>query len=64
MPLADGHTDTVTALAGTHGADVHAVDRHYGGTALMRAAEHGHTDTVNALAGTHGANVDTVGRYG
>ena len=50
----------MNALAGTHGANVHAVDRHYGGTALMRAAEHGHTDIVNALAGSHGANVDAV----
>ena len=34
----NGHTATVTALAGTHGANVDAVDRD-GRTALMRAAE-------------------------
>ena len=54
-----GHTDIVNALAGSHGANVDAVDR-FGRTALMYAAEHGHTDIVNALAGTHGANVDAA----
>ena len=44
----NGHTDTATALAGTHGADVDAVDRD-GRTALMIAADHVHTATVNAL---------------
>ena len=55
----NGHTDTVTALAGTHGANVDAVDRN-GWTALMFAARNGHTATVNALVGTHGANVDAA----
>ena len=54
-----GHTDTVNALAGTHGANVDAVNIGWH-TALMHAASNGHTDTVNALAGTHGANVDAV----
>ena len=49
----------MNALAGTHGANVDAVDRD-GKTALMRAAWNGHTATVTALAGTHGANVDAV----
>ena len=53
----------MNALAGTHGANVDAVDR-VGRTALMLAAENGHTDIVNALAGTHGANVDAVDRDG
>lgn len=44
----DGHTDTVTALVGTHGADVVAVDE-YGWTALKHAAENGHRATVTAL---------------
>ena len=56
----DGHTATVNALAGTHGANVDAVDIEDGRTALMHAAKDGHTDIVNALAGTHGANVDAV----
>ena len=55
----NGRTDTVTALAGTHGADVEAVNSD-GKTATMWAAQYGHADTVNALAGTHGANVDAV----
>ena len=59
----NGHTDTVNALAGTHGANVDAVDE-FGMTALMLAAQNGHTDTVNALAGTHGANVDAVDECG
>jgi ankyrin repeat protein len=33
----NGHTDTVNALAGTHNANVEAVDR-WGRTALMLAA--------------------------
>ena len=33
----NGHTDTVNALAGTHGANVDAVDK-VGQTALMLAA--------------------------
>ena len=53
----------MNALAGTHGANVDAVDRN-GLTALMHAAMYGHTDTVNALAGTHGANVDAFNRRG
>ena len=57
----NGHTATVTALAGTHGANVDAVDR-FGRTALMLAAKHGHTATVTALAGSHGANVDACRR--
>jgi hypothetical protein len=52
----NGHIDTVNALAGTHNANVEAVDR-WGKTAMMFAAELGHTDTVNALAGTYNANV-------
>ena len=59
----NGHTDIVNALAGTHGANVDAVDND-GRTALMLAAANGHTDTVNALAGTHGANVDAVDMSG
>ena len=59
----NNHTATVTALAGTHGANVDAVNRD-GRTALMRAANNGHTDTVNALARTHGAKVDAVDRWG
>jgi ankyrin repeat protein len=60
----NGHTDTVNALAGTHNANVEAVDED-GWTALMRAArDRGHTDTVNALAGTHNANVDAVDQKG
>jgi ankyrin repeat protein len=55
----NGHTDTVNALAGTHNANVEAVDRN-GWTALMLAAQNGHTDTVNALAGTYNANVEAV----
>jgi ankyrin repeat protein len=55
----NGHTDTVNALAGTHNANVEAVDEE-GWTALMLAAHNGHTDTVNALAGTHNANVEAV----
>ena len=43
-----GHTDTVNALAGTHNANVEAVDED-GWTALMYAAYDGHTDTVDAL---------------
>ncbi|MEO2191832.1 MAG: ankyrin repeat domain-containing protein, partial [bacterium] len=54
-------TDTVHALAGTHNANVEAVNR-YGRTALMIAAVNGHTDTVNALVGTYNANVDAVDR--
>ena len=38
----------MTALAGTHGADVEAVDSD-GWTALMLAAMYGHTATVTAL---------------
>ena len=53
----------ISTLAGTHGANVDAVDE-YGDTALTVAAEHGHTDVVNALAGTHGANVDAANRDG
>ena len=53
----------MNALAGTHGANVDAVDRH-GWTALICAAQNGRTATVNALAGTHGANVDARDRYG
>ena len=49
----NGHTDTVNALAGTHNANVEAVDQD-GWTALMWAAQNGHTDTVNALR-RHGA---------
>ena len=49
----------MNALAGTHGANVDAVNRD-GKTALMFAAMNGHTATVTALAGTHGANVDAV----
>ena len=59
----NGHTDIVTALAGTHGANVDAVDK-FGRTALMLAAKQGHTATVTALAGTHGANVDAVDSRG
>ena len=59
----EGHTATVNALAGTHGANVDAVDK-IGWTALMLAAWNGHTDTVTALAGTHGANVDAVDNDG
>jgi ankyrin repeat protein len=44
----EGHTDTVNALAGTHNANVEAVDED-GSTVLMLAARSGHTDTVNAL---------------
>ena len=58
-----GHTDVVNALAGTHRANVDAVDIH-GWTALMLAARNNHTATVTALAGTHGANVDAVNRDG
>ena len=43
-----GHTDTVNALAGTHGANVDPVDTG-GKTALMLAAQNNHTATVNAL---------------
>ena len=50
MPPGIGHTDTVNALAGTHGANVDAVDN-LGRTALMLAAEIRHTATVNALKG-------------
>ena len=50
----------VTALAGTHGANVGAVANTGGVTALMWAAMKGHTATVTALAGTHGANLETV----
>jgi ankyrin repeat protein len=49
----NGNTDTVNALAGTHNANVNAVDR-YGETALMVAARDGYTDTVHALR-RHGA---------
>jgi ankyrin repeat protein len=59
----DGHTATVNALAGTHNANVEAVNQN-GTTALMLAAEFGHTATVNALAGTHNANVEAVNHYG
>ena len=55
----EGHTATVNALAGTHNANVEAVDED-GWTALMWAAREGHTDTVNALAGTHNANVEAA----
>ena len=58
-----GHTATVKALAGTHGANVDAVNVN-GWTALMLAAKYGHTDIVNALAGTHGASVDAVDEDG
>ena len=51
----------ISSLAGTHGANVDAVDRK-SRTALMIAAWNGHTDIVNALVGTHGANVDAVSR--
>jgi len=44
-----GHTDTVNALAGTHNANVEAVEDHDDWTALMLAAMNGHTDTVRAL---------------
>jgi hypothetical protein len=37
-------TETVNALAGTHNANVKAVDDAYGKTALMRAAMYGPTD--------------------
>ncbi len=37
-------SDTVNALAGTHNANVKAVDDAYGKTALMRAAMYGPTD--------------------
>ena len=53
----------ISSLAGTHGANVDAVDE-YGDTALMIAAWNGHTAIVNTLAGTHGANVDARDRYG
>ena len=53
----------ISSLAGTHGANVDAVDE-YGDTALMKAAWNGHTDIVNALAGSHGANVDAVDNEG
>ena len=44
----NGHTDTVNALVGTHGANVDALDT--GGlTALRWAAWNGQTATVNAL---------------
>ncbi len=43
-----GHTGTLNALAGTHNANVEAVDED-GWTALMLAAYDGHTDTVDAL---------------
>jgi len=59
----NGLTDTVNALAGTHNANVEAVDR-YGWTALMYATYGGHTDVVNLLAGTHNANVDAVDEDG
>ena len=59
----NGHTDIVNALAGTHNANVEAVDNE-GWTALMWAARNGHTDTVNVLAGTHNANVEAVSQYG
>ena len=59
----EGHTATVNALAGTHNANVEAVDE-YGETALMLAASYGHTDTVNALAGTYNASVEAVAEYG
>ncbi|MCP3852151.1 MAG: ankyrin repeat domain-containing protein, partial [Gammaproteobacteria bacterium] len=52
-----GHTATVNALAGTHNANVEAVDER-GRTALMFAAANGRTDTFNVLAGTHNANVE------
>ena len=63
LAAANGHTDTVNALAGTYNANVEAVDRN-GSTALMIAAFHGHTGIVNALAGTHNANVEAVDKSG
>ena len=59
----NGHTDTVNALAGTHGANVDAVDNG-DQTALMYAAWQGHTDIVNLLAGTRDAHVVVVSRDG
>jgi ankyrin repeat protein len=58
-----GHTGTVNALAGSHNANVDAVDEK-GWTALMIAAANGKTDTVNVLAGTHNANVEAGDVYG
>ena len=43
-----GRTDTVNALAGTHKANVDAVDGD-GRAALMHAAKTGHTDSVATL---------------
>ncbi len=53
LAAGNGHTDTVNALAGTHNANVEAVNQD-GETALMLAARDGHTDTVHALR-RHGA---------
>ena len=63
LAAANGHTDTVNALAGRYNANVEAVDQN-GWTSLMWAAGHGHAATVNALAGTHNANVEAADEVG